>query len=99
MSQQDELSKFKKIISKLPEDKRKFLYKRLQSLPPEERENYIAEFNKKYYIEEKKPAEKKPEPPIARPDRAAQLYEDLRGKMFRQAPNRRGLRAFENVCT
>ena len=59
MSQQDELSKFKKIISKLPEDKRKFLYKRLQSLPPEERENYIAEFNKKYYIEEKKPVEKK----------------------------------------
>ena len=49
MSQQDELSKFKKIISKLPEEKRKFLYKRLQSLPPDERENYIAEFNKKYY--------------------------------------------------
>ena len=36
MSQQDELSKFKKIISKLPEEKRKFLYKRLQSLPPDE---------------------------------------------------------------
>lgn len=59
MSQQDELSKFKKIISKLPEDKRKFLYKRLQSLPPDERENYIAEFNKKYYIEEKKEKEPK----------------------------------------
>ena len=50
MSQQDELSKFKKIISKLPEEKRKFLYKRLQSLPPDERENYIAEFNKKYEV-------------------------------------------------
>ena len=59
MSQQDELSKFKKIISKLPEEKRKFLYKRLQSLPPDERENYIAEFNKKYYIEEKKGKEPK----------------------------------------
>ena len=59
MSQQDELSKFKKIISKLPEEKRKFLYKRLQSLPPDERENYIAEFNKKYYTEEKKGKEPK----------------------------------------
>ena len=59
MSQQDELSKFKKIISKLPEEKRKFLYKRLQSLPPDERENYIAELNKKYYIEEKKGKEPK----------------------------------------
>jgi hypothetical protein len=57
MSQQDELSKFKKIISKLPEEKRKFLYKRLQSLPPDERENYIAEFNKKYFVEEKKEKE------------------------------------------
>ena len=53
MSQQDELSKFKKIISKLPEEKRKFLYKRLQSLPPDERENYIAEFNKKYFVASK----------------------------------------------
>ena len=59
MSQQDELSKFKKIISKLPEEKRKFLYKRLQSLPPDERENYIAEFNKKYFVEEKKEKEPK----------------------------------------
>ena len=59
MSQQDELSKFKKIISKLPEDKRKFLYKRLQSLPPDERENYIVEFNKKYFVEEKKEKEPK----------------------------------------
>lgn len=59
MSQQDELSKFKQILEKLPEDKRKFLYKRLHSLPAEEREKFIADFNKKYYIEEKKPAPKK----------------------------------------
>jgi len=59
MSQQDELSKFKKIISKLPEEKRMFLYKRLQSLPPDERENYIAEFNKIYFVEEKKVKEPK----------------------------------------
>ncbi|MCR4556943.1 MAG: N-acetylmuramoyl-L-alanine amidase [Saccharofermentans sp.] len=59
MPQQDELAKFKQILSKLPEDKRKLLYKRLHSLPSSEREAYIADFNKKYYTEKKKPAQKK----------------------------------------
>ena len=53
MPQQDELAKFKQILSKLPEDKRKLLYKRLHSLPASEREAYIADFNKKYYTEKK----------------------------------------------
>ena len=59
MPQQDELAKFKQILSKLPEDKRKLLYKRLRSMPASEREAYIADFNKKYYSEKKKPAQKK----------------------------------------
>ena len=59
MPNQDDLSKFKQIIAKLPEEKRKLLYKRLHSLPPSEREAYISEFVKRFYTPEKKEAPKK----------------------------------------
>lgn len=51
---EDNLSKFKEILSKLPEDKRKLLYKRLHDMPASKREAYIADFTKKYYTEQKK---------------------------------------------
>ena len=51
---EDNLTKFKEILSKLPEDKRKLLYKRLHDMPASKREAYIDDFTKKYYVEEKK---------------------------------------------
>ena len=45
---EDNLGKFKQIISKLPDDKRKLLYERLHDLPQSEREPFIADFGKKY---------------------------------------------------
>jgi len=51
---EDNLSKFKEIIARLPEDKRKLLYKRLHDMPPSKREAYIADFTRKYYINHKK---------------------------------------------
>lgn len=59
MPLQDDISKFKKLISKLPENKKKLLYKRLQAMPPTQREAFISDYIKKYYVEEKKPAGKK----------------------------------------
>ena len=56
MPQQDDISKFKQLISKLPEDKKKLLYKRLQAMPPAKREAFISDYIKKYYVEEKKPS-------------------------------------------
>ena len=56
---EDDLSKFKQILSKLPEEKRKLLYKRLHAMPPSEREKYIADFTKKYYTEPRQPKAKK----------------------------------------
>ena len=51
---EDKLEKFKEILSKLPEDQRKLLYKRLHAMPADKREAYIEDFTKKYYIEQKK---------------------------------------------
>ena len=59
MPKKDDISKFKQIIDKLPEDKRKFLYKRLHSMPESEREAYISDFIKKYSSKEKEPAAEK----------------------------------------
>ena len=42
------LDKFKKIIDKLPSDKRKLLYNRLHEMPSSEREGFINDFVKKY---------------------------------------------------
>ena len=50
-----DLEKFKQILNKLPEDKRKLLYKRLREMPASKREAFIADFTKKYYT---KPKEK-----------------------------------------
>ena len=54
-----DLEKFKQIISKLPEDKRKLLYKRLREMPASRREAFIADFTKKYYSEPKKKVQQK----------------------------------------
>ena len=59
---EDNLGKFKQIISKLPEDKRKLLYERLHDLPQEEREPFIADFVKKYDDRNKKQEPKKVSP-------------------------------------
>ena len=56
---EDNLSKFKEIIAKLPEDKRKLLYKRLHDMPAAKREAYIKDFTRKYYSEQKKAEPKK----------------------------------------
>lgn len=45
---EENLARFKQILSKLPEEKRKLLYERLHSLPQSEREAFISEFLKKY---------------------------------------------------
>jgi len=52
---EDNLAQFKQIIAKLPEDKRKLLYKRLHDMPTSEREAFIGEFVKKYNSTAKKP--------------------------------------------
>ena len=59
MPKKDDISKFKQIIDKLPEDKRELLYKRLHAMPEAEREAYISDFIKKYYTREKEPAAEK----------------------------------------
>ena len=59
---EDNLGKFKKIISKLPDDKRKLLYERLHDLPQSEREPFIADFVKKYDDRNKKQEPKKASP-------------------------------------
>lgn len=59
MPKKDDVSKFKQVIAKLPEDKRELLYKRLRSMPESEREAYISDFIKKYYSKEKEPAAEK----------------------------------------
>ena len=59
---EDNLGKFKQIISKLPDDKRKLLYERLHDLPQEEREPFIADFVKKYDDRNKKQEPKKVSP-------------------------------------
>lgn len=51
---EDNLAKFKLILSKLPEDKRKLLYERLHGLPQAEREPFINDFVKKYDDRNKK---------------------------------------------
>ena len=51
---EDNLSKFKQILAKLPEEKRKLLYNRLHDLPASEREAFIADFIKKYNAGTKK---------------------------------------------
>lgn len=48
MSKQDDMNKFKQVLAKLPEDKRKLLYERLHELPASEREEFIKDFLKKY---------------------------------------------------
>ena len=59
MPQTEDISKFKQIIDKLPEDKKKLLYKRLRAMPEAEREAFISDYIKKYYREKKKPVQKK----------------------------------------
>ena len=59
MPQTEDISKFKQIIDKLPEDKKKLLYKRLRAMPEAEREAFISDYIKKYYREKKKPVKKK----------------------------------------
>ena len=59
---EDNLGKFKQIISKLPDDKRKLLYERLHDLPQSEREPFIADFVKKYDDRNKKQEPKKASP-------------------------------------
>ncbi|MBR4430944.1 MAG: hypothetical protein IKS75_06570, partial [Clostridiales bacterium] len=59
---EDNLGKFKQIISKLPDDKRKLLYECLHDLPQEEREPFIADFVKKYDDRNKKQEPKKVSP-------------------------------------
>lgn len=59
MPQKEDISKFKKIIDKLPEDKKALLYKRLRAMPETEREAFISDYIKKYYREEKQPGQKK----------------------------------------
>ena len=44
----DNIARFKQILSKLPEEKRKLLYERLHNMPQSEREAFIVEFIKKY---------------------------------------------------
>ena len=44
MPQKDDISKFKKVIDKLPEDKKKLLYKRLRAMPESEREAFISDY-------------------------------------------------------
>ena len=56
---EDNKAKFKQILSKLPEDKRKLLYKRLHDMPESKREAYIDDFVKKYYSKPKKQAQQK----------------------------------------
>lgn len=56
---EDNLTKFKEILDKLPEKKRKFLYKHLHDMPASKREAYIDEFVDKYYIEPDKKEKKK----------------------------------------
>lgn len=56
MPQKDDISKFKQIIAKLPEDKKKLLYKRLHDMPEAKREAFISDYIKKYYSEKKQPA-------------------------------------------
>ncbi|MBR3247404.1 MAG: N-acetylmuramoyl-L-alanine amidase [Clostridiales bacterium] len=58
MPKKEDISKFKQIIDKLPEDKKQLLYKRLRSMPENEREAFISDYIKKYYRDNKKPAEK-----------------------------------------
>ena len=41
---EDNLGQFKKILTKLPEEKRKLLYNRLHALPASEREGFINDF-------------------------------------------------------
>ena len=59
---EDNLAKFKQILSKLPEDKRKLLYERLHDLPQSEREPFINDFVKKYDDRNKKQAPKNVSP-------------------------------------
>ena len=65
---EDNLAQFKQILAKLPEDKRKLLYKRLHDMPASEREAFIKDFVKKYNAGPKKQpapkvtAQKKTEP-------------------------------------
>ena len=56
MPQKDDISKFKQIIAKLPEDKRKLLYKRLHDMPESKREAFISDYIKKYYVAKKEPS-------------------------------------------
>jgi N-acetylmuramoyl-L-alanine amidase len=60
MPQKDDISKFKKVIDKLPEDKKKLLYKRLRAMPESEREAFISDYIRKYYREEKEASKKSP---------------------------------------
>ena len=59
MPKSEDISKFKKIIDRLPEDKKNLLYKRLRAMPEAEREAFISDYIKKYYREEKKPVQQK----------------------------------------
>ena len=52
---EDNLGQFKKILTKLPEEKRKLLYNRLHALPASEREGFINDFVKKYNTSKKTP--------------------------------------------
>ena len=77
------LDKFKKIIDKLPSDKRKLLYNRLHDMPSSEREGFINDFVKKYDNRQQKspdrkepvkgnvPSQKKPVPKKDRNNKAA----------------------------
>ncbi len=56
---ENNLDKFKQILSKLPEDKRKLLYERLHDLPQSEREPFISDFVKKYDDRQSKQEPKK----------------------------------------
>ena len=53
------LDKFKKIIDKLPSDKRKLLYNRLHDMPSSEREGFINDFVKKYDNRQQKSPDRK----------------------------------------
>lgn len=55
MSGQNKYTEFKQILSELPEDKRKRLYKRLHDLPEKEREAFINDFIRKYKESGKNP--------------------------------------------
>ena len=62
---EDNIARFKQILSKLPEEKRKLLYERLHNMPQSEREAFIVEFIKKYDERKHEHEAKKTQTPAA----------------------------------